>query len=295
MKATLRANGSLRAGVAIVVLMLTLTVAAPVVAPYDPLSTGPAMLEGPSLAHPMGTDALGRDLFSRILFGARLSLGAALLTMLLIAPEFVSRLDTIRNASNLVTGESGGEGPDGAILGRTTSNLAALLVFVDHPIVGVGPNLYAAQYSQDYGNELGLRHLGTSRRAHNMYLEWAAELGILGLAAGVGALVLTIVQLRALRRYWRWRRPAYSNMAGAYALALVAYMGTAVFLHLSYERYFFTLLALANAVIWTLSRERAILESHMGSVTGKNAPTATLSRWLPPARRDRTERQRLNG
>lgn len=100
MKATLRANGSLRAGVAIVVLMLTLTVAAPVVAPYDPLSTGPAMLEGPSLAHPMGTDALGRDLFSRILFGARLSLGAALLTMLLIV--------TVGVTLGLVSGYNGG-------------------------------------------------------------------------------------------------------------------------------------------------------------------------------------------
>jgi len=82
------------------VLMLTLTVAAPVVAPYDPLSTGPAMLEGPSLAHPMGTDALGRDLFSRILFGARLSLGAALLTMLLIV--------TVGVTLGLVSGYNGG-------------------------------------------------------------------------------------------------------------------------------------------------------------------------------------------
>jgi len=213
---------------------------------------------------------------------------AFLVTMLLIAPEFVTRLDTIRTASSLVTGESDDESPDNAILGRTTSNLAALLVFVDHPIFGVGPNLYAARYSQDYGNELGLRHLGTSRRAHNMYLEWAAELGIVGLAAGVGALVVTIVQLRALRRYWRWRQPAYSNMAGAYALALVAYMGTAVFLHLSYERYFFTLLAIANAVIWILSRERAILESHVGGAsTNKNAPTAKPSRWLHQSPSDR--------
>ena len=46
--------------------------------PYDPLATNlTAVLQAPSLTHPMGTDHLGRDLFSRVLSGASISLEVA--------------------------------------------------------------------------------------------------------------------------------------------------------------------------------------------------------------------------
>lgn len=68
------------AGAAILLVLATLAVLAPVVAPADPLRQDLAHhLEPPSAAHPLGTDRLGRDVLSRLLFGARLSLvvGAA--------------------------------------------------------------------------------------------------------------------------------------------------------------------------------------------------------------------------
>lgn len=64
--------GCVVAGMAVIGLL------APVLAPYDPLQTQPAQsLQGPSLAHPLGTDDLGRDTLSRVIFGARVSLTAA--------------------------------------------------------------------------------------------------------------------------------------------------------------------------------------------------------------------------
>ena len=71
-------------GLAIVVLFVAVAVLAPYIAAYDPLSMNPAIsLAKPSLAHPMGTDFMGRDLFSRVVYGARTSLavgfGATLL------------------------------------------------------------------------------------------------------------------------------------------------------------------------------------------------------------------------
>lgn len=52
-----------------------LAVFGPVVSPYDPTSTNlEAMLQAPSLAHPLGTDRYGRDILTRILVGARVSL-----------------------------------------------------------------------------------------------------------------------------------------------------------------------------------------------------------------------------
>lgn len=47
---------------------------APVLAPADPFAIDAPPLEGPSASHPMGTDALGRDLLSGVIFGARTSL-----------------------------------------------------------------------------------------------------------------------------------------------------------------------------------------------------------------------------
>ena len=67
-------------GASVLLVLATLAVCAPVVAPHDPLRQDLALhLEPPSRAHPLGTDRLGRDVLSRLLYGARLSLavGAA--------------------------------------------------------------------------------------------------------------------------------------------------------------------------------------------------------------------------
>jgi len=67
------------AGSLVVGLFLFVAVAAPVLAPYDPIKVNVlARLAGPSRQHLLGTDALGRDLLSRLLFGARWSLGGAI-------------------------------------------------------------------------------------------------------------------------------------------------------------------------------------------------------------------------
>jgi peptide/nickel transport system permease protein len=62
-------------GVLIVGVMSLAAVFAPLIAPFDPnFINVNALLEPPSAAHLLGTDALGRDVFSRILFGGRVSL-----------------------------------------------------------------------------------------------------------------------------------------------------------------------------------------------------------------------------
>jgi ABC-type dipeptide/oligopeptide/nickel transport system permease subunit len=62
-------------GLAVLVVIVIMSVFAPLLAPYDPLAqgVGPA-LERPSLAHWAGTDSFGRDMLSRIIFGARIAL-----------------------------------------------------------------------------------------------------------------------------------------------------------------------------------------------------------------------------
>ncbi|MEK7861457.1 MAG: ABC transporter permease [Chloroflexota bacterium] len=66
----------------------------------DPLQLSSDRLAGPSLDFPLGTDALGRDLLSRILFGARLSMEVAVLSVAFAA--------TVGGALGLVSGYAGG-------------------------------------------------------------------------------------------------------------------------------------------------------------------------------------------
>ena len=66
-------------GVLLLALFVAMALLAPVVAPYDPAAIDLYHRLGPpSFAHWFGTDELGRDIFSRILFGARLSLLVAI-------------------------------------------------------------------------------------------------------------------------------------------------------------------------------------------------------------------------
>lgn len=75
-------SGSARVAAAIVVAVAVLGVLGPVLAPHDPLAQDTsAILQGPSGAHILGTDALGRDVFSRLLAGAPISLAAALIAV----------------------------------------------------------------------------------------------------------------------------------------------------------------------------------------------------------------------
>lgn len=69
-------------GLWVVVLVTLAAVLAPSVAPADPTRTDFVnLLQPPSLAHPMGTDDLGRDILSRIIFGARTSLLAGVISV----------------------------------------------------------------------------------------------------------------------------------------------------------------------------------------------------------------------
>lgn len=68
-----------RVGAVLVALYLVMAAAGPLLAPYDPISQDVAgRLAPPSGAHLLGTDSLGRDILSRLLYGARLSMGAGI-------------------------------------------------------------------------------------------------------------------------------------------------------------------------------------------------------------------------
>ncbi len=73
-----------RLGALLLLLLGLLALLAPVLSPYDALQLdGRALLQGPSLRHPLGTDPYGRDTLTRILVGAQRSLSTATLAVAL--------------------------------------------------------------------------------------------------------------------------------------------------------------------------------------------------------------------
>jgi peptide/nickel transport system permease protein len=93
-------------GLAIIAIFVALALLAPVIAPYDPLARDPGQVfKPPSPAHLMGTDKQSHDMFSRILFGARISLFVGVVSVLMglvmggtvgaIAGAFGGRIDAV--------------------------------------------------------------------------------------------------------------------------------------------------------------------------------------------------------
>ena len=89
-----RKNAGAVAGLVVIAVLVLLALSADVVAPHSPVLTNnaaflkpPFWQQGGSLAYPLGTDAIGRDILSRLIHGARLSLliGIAVVTLSVIA------------------------------------------------------------------------------------------------------------------------------------------------------------------------------------------------------------------
>jgi len=78
----LRRSKSALLGGIILALLVAAAFAAPLLTPYEPLVMNPVdRLQGPNARHWLGTDVLGRDLFTRILFGSRVSLQTGLISV----------------------------------------------------------------------------------------------------------------------------------------------------------------------------------------------------------------------
>jgi peptide/nickel transport system permease protein len=80
-------------GLGILVFFALIAIMAPLIAPYDPSAIMESQIQGPSLKHLFGTDDLGRDILSRVIYGARISLTvglAAVVVAVLIGTIFGS-------------------------------------------------------------------------------------------------------------------------------------------------------------------------------------------------------------
>ncbi|MFQ5630324.1 MAG: O-antigen ligase family protein [bacterium] len=184
------------------------------------------------------------------------TLAIVIVLMPIAAPGYFARLDTIRGIEALFN-EDAEVKADGPTRGRLTEMLAALLCYIDHPIIGVGPGQYTPYYSYDYqkSDEIAFRHIDKGRRAHILYFELMAETGTLGFLVFMGIAFYVFQRLWKIRKEAADIRPDIANMATAFCFCMFAYFGTSIFLHMAYQRYYWFLLALAVAAIKIFGEE----------------------------------------
>lgn len=80
---TINSNGQLRMGCIMLAIIFLLVIFTPLITHYDPYELSDDMLQAPSLSHFLGTDVLGRDVFTMILYGARTSIAIGLVSALI--------------------------------------------------------------------------------------------------------------------------------------------------------------------------------------------------------------------
>ncbi len=157
----------------VVLLYVLVAIFAPLLAPYSPETTAlGARLRPPSSEHWLGTDALGRDIFSRVLYGARVSLLVGFLTVLITA------------TFGTLVGALGGyyRGAFDAVSGRLTELLLAFpyLIFAIGMMAFLGPgfaNLVWALSLKGWVEFYRLARGQTLDQAEREYVEASRAIG----------------------------------------------------------------------------------------------------------------------
>jgi O-antigen ligase len=175
---------------------------------------------------------------------------AVTLLITVLAPSVWSRMLSLERLEGLFKHPpAAAKAPDSSAVRRYVLNVAAWHVFLDHPMLGVGPGEFAEHYSTVYGNRVGLVEQRKNYRGHNLYLETLAETGAIGLMCLLSVLFVIMRGLWKTRSLLKTRHLDLANAAGAFFLSLSAYLISAIFAHLSYQRYFWLLVALSSAAL----------------------------------------------
>ena len=171
----LAGNGRILIGGTVLGLLLLAAIAAPWLAPYDPLDQDlVAQLQRPSWSgHLLGTDSLGRDLFSRLVFGSRIALEVAVLAAIPTA--------ILGTALGLIAGYFGGVGD--AVISRLvdvwTSFPPVLLAIILVALIGTGlTSVIVAIIIIDWTRFCRVVRAETLKQRHMDYIDAAVVAGL---------------------------------------------------------------------------------------------------------------------
>jgi putative inorganic carbon (HCO3(-)) transporter len=163
----------------------------------------------------------------------------------MMPPNYLERMRTLLD---FVPGlQQAGPISDVAFEDRASNMRAAVSMFYDHPILGVGLGNFELHYPA-YSVAVGIRPSGAQRSAHSLYVEVAAETGLVGLVAL--AIVLWIMfrnLFQAHNDLAAAGKQQEADMVSALMVAMAGYMLAAAFLHDAFPRYFWLLFGIAMA------------------------------------------------
>lgn len=173
-------------------------------------------------------------------------MGITAVLFLAVMPAYRERITSLLQASQLISSTQAGQEVDGSLRSRATIMMAAANVIAENPILGVGQGMFPS-YAREYGKKSGYSVLEGNWEAHNLYLGIGADSGLLGLSCFLAAISVVIVRLHRIRRQFLETNPTIALTATALVFVLLIYLMSGMFLHYSYIRYFWLLLAIASA------------------------------------------------
>jgi putative inorganic carbon (hco3(-)) transporter len=168
--------------------------------------------------------------------------GVVVLATIALAPS--SLLDRVTSVESALPSRAV-DSDDVSIRGRASEAIAAFDMFEANPMTGVGLGSYDERYVE-FSSKIGLDPRREDRAAHNLYLEIAAEMGLLGLSAAVVS-ALVIWRASRARVIDRIGSAQERSLAIGLRASVLGFAGTAVFLHDIHPRPWMLALGLAVA------------------------------------------------
>lgn len=171
-------------------------------------------------------------------------------------PELTARLTSLE----MLLPSEGNVGirDEASFKGRSVEMLMAVLMFVDHPILGVGGANYPAWYPE-YIRATGSPVRDRERTPHSYYLEIAAEHGLIGFVIWSGILLLVWLRLSRARRLFRAAgQHRIAELASALQLGYLGFLVGSLFLHAAYPQFFWLQVGMAVALA-SIARRSALL------------------------------------
>ncbi|MDX1584111.1 MAG: O-antigen ligase family protein, partial [Thermoanaerobaculia bacterium] len=170
-----------------------------------------------------------------------------IVTLVLLPPTVTKRFLTIEQI--LPTGDEPLR-PDSSFQERKLLMQVAWIMFGANPALGVGAGNYTTRYD-DYVDLTGsaARQYAEAEEdhyPHNLYLEVAAEGGLLGIVAFGAVILAAWTALARTRR--RSGDPLLRSSATAFQISLAGFLVTGIFLHLAFPRYLFLVFAFAASL-----------------------------------------------
>lgn len=170
---------------------------------------------------------------------------SAVVFISLLPPNYLDRLSTL---TDLVRPRGTLRIEERSLQGRISENLAAWEMIKENPLFGVGLNSYKYLFPV-YSKSLGLALVATEREAHNLFLEVAAETGIVGFSVFIFVLFTCYrIMFRARSAFERAGLSDYSGMVAGFLAGFTGFFVAAVFIHNAFPRYYYLLLGIAMSI-----------------------------------------------